>query len=218
MMVPDHLTHYHGADSRPFPTLSALPDREAIAIMERMFREHEGNVLFERFRDPATYLRERRETEAWVRAAFVAKAGKPVAAHPIAMVLGRSPFLERHCPPDAHQVRIPLSSLDEDDVSFTFPDSMESYFHWRDRSDYFLPEYHGKVFTRSEILALVEARGMPEESWDVKLPPDQGAYIEAQVWNLAPLLTRGDGSDGALRPRWPSRLLDRQGAVSGRTG
>jgi hypothetical protein len=30
-------------------------------------------------------------------------------------------------------------------------------------SEYYQPEYHGKIFTRSEILAIIEAYGFPEE-------------------------------------------------------
>lgn len=209
-MAPQHLTHYHAAGS-PFPALPALPDHEAIAHMERLYRMHQGNVLFERFRDPAAYLRERRESEAWVRAAFAARGGRPVAAHPIAMVLGTSAFIERHADPvETRQIRIPLSALDEKDVSFTFPDSMVSYGFWKDRvPEYYLPEYHGKVFTMREILELVEARGMPEETWNAKLPPDLGAYVEAQVWNVAPLLISSPEEGGAVHPRWPSLPLER---------
>ena len=62
MAAPGHLTHYHAADSPPFLALSALPDGQAIPIMERLFRRHAGSVIFERFREPAAYLRERRES------------------------------------------------------------------------------------------------------------------------------------------------------------
>lgn len=210
-MAPGHLTHYHAADARPFLTLSALPDGEAISIMERLFRRHQGSALFERFRDPAAYLRERRESEAWVRAGFLAKGGHPVEAHPVSMVLGRSPWIERHAPgpPELHRmIHVPLSALGEGDVSFTFPDSMVSHWLSRDRpAGFFLPGYHGKVFTKREVLALVEARGMPEDAWDVRLPPDVGAYLEAQVWNLAPLTIPGDGPGAPGRPRWPSLPL-----------
>jgi hypothetical protein len=54
--------------------------------------------------------------------------------------------------------------------------------------DYYLPEYHGKVFTVSEILAIVESKGLPEEEWETNLPSDLAPYIEAQVWNHEPLM------------------------------
>jgi hypothetical protein len=43
------------------------------------------------------------------------------------------------------------------------------------------------VFTVSEILSLVEAKGLPEEDWETNLPGDLAPYIEAQVWNHEPL-------------------------------
>jgi hypothetical protein len=87
--------------------------------------------------------------------------------------------------PDAHgEIHIPLSVFTEHDVSFTYPDSMISLWFGRDKPvEYYLPEYHGKVFTISEILSIVEAKGMPEEEWETNLPRDFAPYIEAQVWN-----------------------------------
>ncbi len=55
-------------------------------------------------------------------------------------------------------------------------------------AEFYQPDYHGKVFTRSEILAIVAARGLPEEGWEPRLPDDLAPYIEAQVWNKQPLL------------------------------
>jgi hypothetical protein len=55
-------------------------------------------------------------------------------------------------------------------------------------AEYYLPAYHGKVFTVSEILAIVASKGLPEEEWETNLPRDLAPYIEAQVWNHEPLL------------------------------
>ncbi len=55
-------------------------------------------------------------------------------------------------------------------------------------SEYYLPEYHGKVFTLSEIRAIVESSGLPGEQWGTNLPSSMPNYIEAQVWNHEPLL------------------------------
>ena len=188
-----YLTYYYERGQEPFRSLSALSDSEAIRIMERLYVRHPGNILFERFRDPAQYLNTRRQTEQWVRAAFIAKGGRPQQAFPISMVLGSSRWIEEHAPdPASHaELRIPLSSLAESDVSFTYPDSMVSLWLHRDKPiDYYLPEYHGKVFTIPEILAIVEANGLPEE-WTTALPSHVGRYIEAQVWNRQPLLEYG---------------------------
>jgi hypothetical protein len=47
-----------------------------------------------------------------------------------------------------------------------------------------MPEYHGIVFTRMGILALVEEQGLLKASWDITMPEELGAFIEAQVWNF----------------------------------
>ncbi len=87
------------------------------------------------------------------------------------------------------EVEIPLSILREGDVSFTYPDSMISHWFGNDKPlEYFQPEYHGKVFTLSEMLPIVGLKGLPEEGWETNIPSSLAHYIEAQVWNRA-LLT-----------------------------
>jgi hypothetical protein len=190
----DYLTYYYKRGTEPFKSLSALSDAEAIRIMEELYIQYKDNVLFERFKDPPGYLRERRQTEEWVRNGFIAKGGRPRGTYPICMVLGSSAWIEKNAPdPDAHgAIRIPLSLFSESDLSFTFPDSMVSRWCDRDKpAEYYQPEYHGKVFTVSEILGIVEKKGMPEEDWQIPLPKDTGAYIEAQVWNHGLLMKYG---------------------------
>jgi hypothetical protein len=188
----DFLTYYYVKGAPPFRSLSALPDSEAIELMEALYVKYAGSIVFERFKDPAQYLHDRKQTEQWVREAFIAKGKHPQDTYPISMVLGSSPWLEQHAPDgsDANdKILIPLAVLQEDDVSFTFPDSMVSHWLSRDKPpEYYLPDYHGHVFTLSEILAIVETRGMPEEKWRVNLPSHVGSYIEAQVWNHKLLL------------------------------
>jgi hypothetical protein len=62
------------------------------------------------------------------------------------------------------------------------------YFGQARPAAYYQPEYHRRVFTLAEIMALVEQKGLPEENWDANLPDDLAPYIEAQVWNGEPLL------------------------------
>jgi hypothetical protein len=186
----DYLTYYYNTGTEPFRSLSVLPDGEAVRVMESLYRKYKQNILFERFKDPARYLQDRRKTEEWVRAGFIEKGGRPREAYPICMVLGSSRWIERNAP-DARThgtIRIPLSSFADADVSFTLPDSMVSrWFAEEKPAAYFQLEYHGRIFTRTEILGLVEEKGLPEEHWQMALPPGVGFYIEAQVWNHQPL-------------------------------
>ncbi len=181
----DHLTYYYREDFAPFLSLSSLSDEEALAIMRALADDTNFGA---RFKDPEGYLRSRKATEAWTREAFIAKGGKPQADHPIAMVLGDSPWMVKNSPDfDLHtEIRIPLSVFSETDVSFTYPDSMISYWFAQEQpAGLYHPDLHGHVFLRSEILAIVAERGLPEDGWNTHLPENLAPYIEAQVWNHA---------------------------------
>jgi hypothetical protein len=189
-----YLTYYYDNRDVPFRTLSSLPDVDAVQIMNRLHAEYPDAILFDRFKDPAWYLQARRRTEQWVRSEFIASGGRPESDHPVSLVLGSSAWIANHAPgsPSSHgEIQIPLSEFDPCDVSFTFPDSMVSFWLGNEKPPaYYLPDYHGRVFTREEILLIVETRGMPEENWTLTLPPDTGAYIKAQVWNRSVLDSR----------------------------
>ena len=179
----DYLTHYYSIDKEPFQSLSALSDEEAITIMEELC---DDTPYGERFKNPMQYLKDRKDTERWVREGFIAKGGRPRDKFPIPMVLGSSKWLVEAAPDgEEHgEIRIPLSVFTEYDVSFTYPDSMISRWFGREKpAKYYLPELHGKVFTLSEILSIVKQKGMPEENWETNLPKSLAPYIEAQVWN-----------------------------------
>jgi hypothetical protein len=158
--------------------------------MEALYIKHKGNMLFNRFKDPNQYFHNRRETELWVREEFIKKSGAPIEAYPICMVLGSSNWIERNAPdPDAHfKIMIPLSAFSEVDISFTYPDSMVSLMFLNNRpNEYYIPEYHGRVFTLREIQSIIEVKGLPIEEWGRNYPEDIGSYIEVQVWNQKPL-------------------------------
>ena len=183
----DYLTHYYRLGTQPFRSLSALADEDAIKIMQELY---DDTPVWIRFKDPVQYLRDRRQTEQWVREEFIAKGGQPRESYPIPMVLGASKWVVKNSPfPDEHgEIRIPVSAFTEFDVSFTYPDSMISLWFGRDKPvEFYQPEVHGKVFTISEILSIVESRGLPEDEWDTGLPSHLAPYIEAQVWNQEPL-------------------------------
>lgn len=196
----DYLTHYYRIGTEPFRSLSLLTDEEAARLMETMYVE--GSVIWERFKEPDQYLQQRRRTEEWLREAFLVKGGRPQAACPVYMVLGRSKWVERMADPltlaTTVEIRVPLSIFQESDVSFTYPDSMISYWLGNDQlPKYYQPGYHGKVFTRSEILAIVQSKGLPEEGWETKTPDTLAHYVEAQVWNHDILREYKQQLDGA---------------------
>ncbi|BBH24173.1 hypothetical protein Back11_55180 [Paenibacillus baekrokdamisoli] len=186
----EFLTHYYKQGDLPFRSLSALTDSEALKIMESLY---EDNPLAERFKEPVQYLNNRKQTEKWVRDEFIAKGGQPKDEYPLYAVLGYSNWIENHLSSfDIDRIHIPLSIFTELDISFTYPDSMVTYLLGMDKhAVYYQPEYHGKIFTLSEVNLLANMYGAPEEKWRTALLEGMGPYIEyieAQIWNHKPLL------------------------------
>ena len=182
----DYLVHYYRTGSEPFRSLSVLPDAEAIEIMRSLYVP--GSVIWERFKDPVDYLQGRRQIEAWLRQEFIRLGGQPQDQFPIYLVLGRSKWVERMADPatlaTTSAIQVPLSILAEGDVSFTYPDSMVTYFlELRQDPEVYQPDYHGRVFTLSQIRKIVDEKGLPEEGWETKTAADVAHYVEAQVWN-----------------------------------
>ncbi len=178
----EYLTHYYNAETTPFRSLSALAETEAIQIMKELYV---NNAMWGRFKDPARYLRERKETELWLRKEFILKGGCPKEEYPIYMIIGVCDSIEKNMSDEKlAKIQIPILNFKEEDVSFTFIDSMFSFSLGRDKSsEYYQLEYHGKVFTLSEILSIIKEKGAPVEGWWGNLPDDFFPYIEAQVWN-----------------------------------
>lgn len=187
----DYLVHLYKSGAEPFRTLSILPEQDAIRIMQSLYMA--GSIFWERFDDPAGYLRLRKQIEQHIRQAFIAKGGMPREPHPIYMAFGRTRWMLNSV--DAvtlattTEIEVPLSLFEECDVSFTYPDSMVSFLLAKEtEAEYYLPDYYGKIFTLAEIRSIVEMNGLPGEKWGNKLPSSLPNYIEAQVWNHEPLL------------------------------
>lgn len=187
----DYLVHLYKNNTEPFRTLSSLPEEDAIRIMQGLYTA--GSIFWERFEDPAGYLRLRKQIEQHVREAFIAKGGMPREPHPIYMAFGRTRWmlnsLDAVTLATTTEIEVPLSLFEECDISFTYPDSMVSFLLAKEtEAEYYLPDYYGKVFTLSEIRSIVESNGLPGEKWGANLPSSMPNYIEVQVWNHEPLL------------------------------
>lgn len=168
--LPDFLTHYYEAASGPFRSLSDLPLDAAEAIQARI--RAEGNRFASQ--RAADYLTIRRGLEEKIRAMFVAKGGNPRRDRPHYLILGACPWLMRWYV-DGRALRIPLSTIDPQAVSFTYGDSFPA-MRYQDGKP-----YRGQVYTLAELSGIVAAYGLPQD-WnpDGHLGPER--YIEAQVW------------------------------------
>ncbi len=65
-----HLTYYYGAQTIPFRSLSALPDEEAIKIMNELYVDDQ---VWGCFKNPDWYIKARRQIEQWLRHEFISK-------------------------------------------------------------------------------------------------------------------------------------------------
>jgi len=187
----NYLIHYYRKGSEPFQSLSALSDNDAITLMSLLYVQ--GAIFWERFKQPAEYLRIRREIENTMHQEFISKGGNPQLNYPIYMILGRSKWasevVDESTLETTAEKEVPLSIFHESDISFTYPDSMVSYMFARQKDPKFYQQgYHGRVFTLTEIAEIIDINGMPGEEWNTNIPKNLAHYIEVQVWNKKPLL------------------------------
>ena len=195
----EYLTYYHKAGTAPFRTLSELPEAEAIRLMNEQYAD---DPIQGRFRHPEIHLRDRNETEKWLREAFVLKEGEPIEPYPIYFVLGAYQDYEAlRTQYQINLLRIPLSWISDKQISFTFFDSMYSYRLGHDKPpEYYQERYHGIVFTKTEISSIVQEKRQSGETWCWgRIPKNYFPFIEAQVWDHH-LLTK-ESAEEYERPR-----------------
>lgn len=173
--IPDFLCHYYEEAGGPLRNLSDLSLEDAEAVLQGL-RTKGDRFASQRTAD---YLILRREIELQVRGLFIAKGGKPRRQHPHYFVLGECAWLQSWYPHGC-ELRIPIRAFHAENISFTYGDTFPA-MRYQDGKP-----YRGKVYTLLELPGLVEQYGLPQ-IWnaDGKCGPER--YIEAQVWEDAPL-------------------------------
>lgn len=174
-LLPQVLSHYYAKSRGAFRSLSDLPPKEAEQVMATI---RASGIGFASKRSD-DYLTIRAELESRVRQIFIDKGGQPKRLHPHSMILGTSAWLKRWYP-DGQELCIPLAQFDPDGVSFTYGDIFPA-MRYQDGKP-----YRGQVYRMQDLEALIQQYGLPQD-WnpDGRLGPDR--YIEAQVWDDAPL-------------------------------
>ncbi len=182
----DYLTYYFKKGTQPFRSMSDVTDHEMLEVMRTEFSEDH------RFhKNPFDNIARRRSTEKWLQNEFMKRGGERTIDHPRYIVLGTSTYLEEYSGFEGHyaEIKIPLTVLDACNVSFTYPDSVVSRWLAEEQDErYYKPAYHGKVFLLEEILSLVSSYKVTGEEWRIIPERKYDFFIEAQVWNLEPLL------------------------------
>jgi hypothetical protein len=173
--LPDYLAHYYEASRGPLLNLSDLPPQQAEQVLDGIRRA--GDVFASRRADD--YLQVRRGLEEQVRALFTAKGGRPERERPHYFILGSCDWLLEWYR-DGCELRVPLAAFRPECVSFTYGDTFPAMRYRDDRP------YRGQVYTLDELSALVEQFGLPQD-WNRDGQGGPERYIEAQVWEDAPL-------------------------------
>lgn len=169
------LHHYYEHQYGPFKNLSDLSKDEAESVQGRL-RER-GDVYASRRSDD--YLSIRRQLEEQARELFIHKGGAPTRARPHYMTLGPCDWI-RHWYRDGRELNIPLEEFHPRLISFTYGDLFPTM-----RYDDGKP-YRGEVYTLAEIFQLINRHGLPQD-WNSDGSRGPERYIEAQIWDDAPL-------------------------------
>ncbi|NEU73067.1 hypothetical protein PI95_010970 [Hassallia byssoidea VB512170] len=176
------LTHYYHKEEPPFRSLSVLNIEEALTIATQL-QAKEGSV-YRRFKQPKKYLEARIATEKWLKEEFINKGGEPKTSFPFYMVIENSTWIEEGYNGQSKKIQISVSEFNLKEISFTYPDSMISY--WlkdKKQEPFYQPDYHGQVFRLDEIVQIIKKSGIPVEEWKLEKTRKYDIFIEAQIWN-----------------------------------
>lgn len=182
MIVPDFLTHYYESSAGPFSNLSMLPLEQAEQILEEI-RRNGNRFASQRSSD---YLKKRLALEDRIRRLFEEKGGKPKLKRPHYFILGTCPWLKQWYV-NGQEIQIKLATIPEGCVSFTYGDSFPA-MNYRDGKP-----HRGQAYTVSELEEVIRKYGLPQE-WNPDGSGGPERYIEAQVWDSAPLKRLGGSS------------------------
>ena len=178
--IPDYVTHYYSG--LPFRTLTELTEEQCLTVIAGMGpQENLPRRLKSDF-----YFRERRRYEGLMREQFLGKGGRPKRRVPHYAILGESEIWAKIRP---SAIRVPLASIPETAISFTYTDSFANYVD-KDLDGNLIPrkQPYEMLYRREELPLLFERWGWPGDRW--KTEPDwaHDLYVEAQIWDDEPLL------------------------------
>jgi hypothetical protein len=171
--MPIYLYHYYEYRNGPFRSLSNLPMEEAEAVLDEL--RQSGKVFAGK--RAADYLQVRRQLERKARELFVRKGGKPQLEFPHYLTLDECDWI-RSWYEDGRAIRIDLEHLDPATISFTYGDLFPTMRYMDGKP------YRGQVYSKKEILALIESLGLPQQ-WNKDGDKGPERYIEAQLWDDA---------------------------------
>lgn len=164
-----YLAYYCYPGCEPLKNIMRLPENEAFALAEKLWKEHPDTTAFYRFGDFENYYPRRLRTDALLYERFCALGGQPEDTHPLSFVLDESDYLY-HWFSEGKPVRIPLDSIREEIISFTPGDSMSTLDHEGDITLLTLPMLKAEAKKHGGITGYLQHIRK------------QYHYMEVQVW------------------------------------
>ena len=178
-----HLYHYYENSLPPLRSITSLPFEKAVELL----RSHQAEDPNRTHPNIEWFLTRRYEMEKKVRDRFIDIGGKPINDAPVYCTLGANEGMKTWFREGAH-LRIPISSIDLDAVSFTYGDTFPVFNPALNTGE----EWWGQVYRYDGILRLIDQYGFPEDpvydSIHGIFPKDKPInqylkYIEAHVWS-----------------------------------
>jgi len=175
--LPDFLTRYYSCGDDPFISLNDLPFERANKVkMEHCIKNNIGDFYAE-----DDYLIHRREIEKWIYNQLLIKNGNPSNTVPVYMCLGESPKgkydIRLDIQKNSLEIKIPLSGLDLNTITFTYPDSM--YEFELDKNNRIIG---GKRTNTPSVYFYNELETIMKK-FKNGIEKISDHYIEAQVWD-----------------------------------
>lgn len=169
------ITNYRESGGLPLRNIMRLPEKEAFLLAGRLSAAttSQNNRYGDYFE---SYYRKRAATEKWLYNRFIEGGGKPKTKHPIYFVLGEHSGFQSFFG-NQDKISIPLSHIDDMDISFTPRDSM----HLKS-----MGMTEGTVWNKKQFLRMINDsdKGVGEFIFDLPgLFRNPGSYIEVQLWN-----------------------------------
>lgn len=165
-----YIVNYCHKNCEPLKNIMRLPKAEAFALAKQMAEQNNETTAFYRFADFENYYPRRLKTDKLLYQRFVEMGGEPLAEHPLSFVLDGSDYLQEWFG-NGTEIRIPLSSIPEKHISFTYGDSMAVL---KKRGDFTL-------LTKAGLMkAMADFDG--DAQTFLRHIRAEYTYIEVQVW------------------------------------
>lgn len=169
------LEYYCHPDCQPLKNIMRLPREQAFALAKQLADAHPETTAFYRFADFENYYPRRLETDRLMLDMFIELGGKPQNEHPLSFVLGSCDYLHRWFG-SGRILRLPLSVVPRDVISFTIGDSMSSL----------AKQGHLDMLTLPMLEETAQKHPGGAQGW-LSDTLKEHHYVEVQVWgNIDP--------------------------------